>query len=302
MIFSRSHINEVEIFTGENDHIKFEIVPSAGGKILSIYNKDIHKEFLWRNKNLLLETYQHGADYDANFLGGIDELIPNDIPETIDTIDYPDHGELWTTSLDYELFEDKISVFGKLKLSGLYYKKTVSLELNAPIIILEYTIKNETNYKRNFLWKLHAALVIAEGDKLITSAVKAKVVDLDYSRFMNLNEFEWPLIEETDASIIPLKNNSIDFFYLYDIHQSEMKLLSCKDNQLFSYTYDKKVFPYQWYFASYGGFLNHYTAILEPSTGMPMSVNEAKEFGQCMVLKPGDEINTTVHIYAGENI
>ena len=125
MIISRKHINGVEVLIGENDPIKFEIVPAAGGKIISVFNKDIKKEFLWRNTHLLLEKLQPGADYDANFIGGIDELLPNDIPETVDSIAYPDHGELWTTSLDYELHEDRISVFGKLKLSGLrFVKKT----------------------------------------------------------------------------------------------------------------------------------------------------------------------------------
>lgn len=302
MMISRKEINGVELFTGENDHIKFEIVPAAGGKILSVYNKHLQKEFLWRNKNLLLESHQPGADYDANFLGGIDELIPNDIPETIDSIAYPDHGELWTTSLNCELPEDKISVFGTLKLSGLYYKKTISLEANSPVINLEYKIKNETNMMRNFLWKLHAALRIEEGDKIVSSAQTGKVVDLDYSRFKNLNKFKWPLIENTDASIVPNKNNTIDFFYLYNIEKAEMDLLSNNGNHLFRYTYDKNVFPYQWYFASYGGFLDHYTAILEPSTSMPISVNDAKESGQCTVLEQGQEINTIVRIYAGENI
>lgn len=301
MTFSRSHINEVEIITGENDHIKFEIVPAAGGKIISVYNKHLRKEFLWTNKNLLLETHQAGADYDTNFFGGIDELIPNDIPENIDSIDYPDHGELWTTSLEHQLFEDKICVHGKLKLSGLHYSKTVYLEEKSPVIYLKYTIRNESVSQRNFLWKLHPALTIEEGDKLITSAQKAKVVEPGYSRFKNLHEFNWPQIENTDASIIPLKNNSVDFFYLYDIEQAEMKLLSGKGNHLFRYSYDKKIFPYQWYFASYGGFLNHYTAILEPCTSMPMSVNEAKATGQCSVLEPNEELNTLVCIYAGEN-
>ena len=301
MIISRKEINGVEIFSGENDHIKFEIVPAAGGKILSVYSKHLQKEFLWRNTNLLLETHHPGADYDANFLGGIDELIPNDIPETIDSIAYPDHGELWTTSLNCELSEDKISVFGTLKLSGLYYKKIISLEASSPVINLEYTIKNESGSNRNFLWKLHAALSIEDGDKLVTSAQKGKVVDPDYSRFTNVNEFAWPQIENTDASIVPNKNNTIDFFYLYDIEKAEMDLLSNNYNHLFRYSYDKSVFPYQWYFASYGGFLNHFTAILEPCTSMPISVNDAKESGQCTVLEPGQEINTVVRIYAGEN-
>ena len=51
------------------------------------------------NKDLPFSTHQPGTDYDSNFWGGIDELLPNDIDEKIDTIDYPDHGELWTTAL-----------------------------------------------------------------------------------------------------------------------------------------------------------------------------------------------------------
>ncbi len=140
----------------------------------------------------MLETYEPGTDYDPNFFGGIDELIPNDIPEEIDLIKYPDHGELWTTSLDYELFEDKIVVFGKLKLSGLHYSKTVYLEKKSPIINLKYTIKNETSFQRSFLWKMHAALAIEAGDKLVTDAKRAKVADPAYSRFSDLHEFNWP--------------------------------------------------------------------------------------------------------------
>ena len=302
MKVSKRNRNGVEIITIENDHIKTEIAPRLGGKILSVYNKHLQKEFLWINKNLQLTANQPGDDYDSCFYGGIDELIPNDIPEIIDSIQYPDHGELWTTPLQCDVEDDKISVYGNLKLSELHYRKDVNLDANAPIIYLTYKIKNESNAKRNFLWKFHAALFIEGGDKLVTSAQKAMVVDPDYSRFTNLDEFRWPLIENTDASIVPSKNNSMDFFYLYDIEQSEMKFLSGKENHLFSYSYDKKVFPYQWYFASYGGFLNHYTVILEPSSSMPIDVNEAKMMGQCMVLEPNQEIKTVVSIYAGKNI
>lgn len=301
MKVSKRNINSVEILTLENKHIKTELAPGLGGKIISIYNKHLQKEFLWNNKNLQLKSYEAGDDYDSNFWGGIDELIPNDIPEIIDSIQYPDHGELWTTFLKYVLKDDRISIHGNLKLSGLYYQKDVYLDATSPIIYLKYKIRNETVFKRHFLWKLHAALVIEEGDKLVTSANKAKVADLDYSRFENSDEFTWPLIENTDASAVPEKNNSIDFFYLYDIEYSEMKFISGKGEYLFKYSYDKKVFPYQWYFASYGGFRNHYTAILEPSTSMPISVKEAKMKGRCVELEPNEEINTQVQIYAGKN-
>jgi hypothetical protein len=107
-----------------------------------------------------------------------------------------DHGELWTTRLQYEITGEKIRVFGKLHLSGLYYSKTVYADLNSPLLFIEYLIKNEADVQRNFLWKLHAALQIQPGDKLITPAALAQVVDPEYSRFKNTDEFKWPWIED----------------------------------------------------------------------------------------------------------
>ncbi|MEJ7678365.1 MAG: hypothetical protein WKG06_11000 [Segetibacter sp.] len=121
------------------------------------------------------------------------------------SITYPDHGELWTTALQYQYNDKKITVHGKLELSGLYYSKTIYPDPNGPILYLDYIIKNETNVERNFLWKLHAALSINEGDRLATGAKLGKVVDQAYSRFLDLNPFRWPIIEGKDASLIPKK-------------------------------------------------------------------------------------------------
>lgn len=301
MIISEYCNNEITIIRGENEQIRFDMAPALGGKIISVYNKVLQKEFLWHNGNLLLEKNEAGADYDTNFWGGIDELIPNDIPETIDGIAYPDHGELWTTSLQREVAGDKIIVSGKLPLSELYYQKTIWLDKGLPVIHLQYKIRNEASHTRRFLWKLHAALVVSAGDELTTPACKARSVYPDNSRFKTPDVFQWPVIENVNAAIVPPFNNSMDFFYLYDIPTPEMGMLSKEGQHLFKYSYDAAVFPFQWYFASYGKFNQHYTAILEPASAMPVSVNEASALAQCSVLAPGEEINTVVQIYAGPN-
>ena len=289
------------IIRAENEHIAFEIAPQIGGRITSVYNKDLEKEFLWHNQNLNLTENQAGADYDSNFWGGIDELIPNDIPETVDSITYPDHGELWTAVLEFEVNEDNISVFGLLPLSGLYYKKTIFLPASEPVIRMKYEIRNDSGATRHFLWKLHAAIQIAEGDRLISSARKSRAVDVNASRIKSEAEFAWPHIQSNDASKVPAYDDTMDFFYLYDIEKPEMGTLSNAEKHLFEYKYDPQVFPYQWYFASYGQFNEHYTAILEPASAMPVSVNEAKDLNQCTVLAPGEKIGTEVRIYAGIN-
>jgi hypothetical protein len=299
MIILNEIINDVEVITIKSDHLTLSVVPSLGGKIIRLFNTRLNKEFLWTNKDLSLRTNQAGADYDANFIGGIDELLPNDIPETIDGILYPDHGELWTSNLQCETGIDNIHIYGLLPLSGLYYSRTVRLSNNSPVVSMHYKIRNDSGSRKHFLWKMHAALQISEGYKMVSNALHARVVDPLYSRFKDMDPFQWPFIDGVDASIIPVKDNTMDFLYLYDVPAPEMQMHGT-DGSLFAYSYDNKVFPYQWYFASYGGFLDHYVAILEPCTSMPMSVNEAKDKGQCTVLEPGEELLTTVEIFAGK--
>lgn len=291
-----------QLLSLENDLLKVVVAPDIGGRFISIYNKALNNEFLWHNPRLNLKRMSPGADYDSNFWGGIDELIPNDIPEKINGINYPDHGELWTASLDCTFDSDRITLTTILPLSKLFYKKVIRLYPRQPKIKLEYLIKNLSARDRFFLWKLHAALQIHPGDRLETGARKVRVVDPKFSRFVGKDEMQWPVIDRFDASIIPPQNGTMDFFYLYDIPDGKMSMVSGGGKYYFSYFYDKKVFPYQWYFASYGQFHNHYVAILEPATAMPVSVNEAATLGQSSFLRPGEEIHTSVTIYAGEKL
>ncbi len=284
----------------ENHHLRIQVSPEMGGKISSVFNKQLNREFLWLNKNVPFVAHAPGSEYDPNFIGGIDELIPNDIPEEIDGIAYPDHGELWTTPLNHKQENDNLIVSGKLPLSGLFYSKSLQLADDSPAININYTIKNDSGKTRHFLWKLHAAIRISKGDKLVSSAKTAQVVDAEYSRFKKqLEPFSWPLIENTDASVIPAKTNGMDFFYLFDCSDGNMRVESAEQDALFAYEYDKKIFPYQWWFASYGGFMDHYTAILEPCTNMPILVKDAIAQKQCAILEPGQSLTTRVRIFAG---
>ena len=299
MEISEIYFGDIRAIRLENETIRMDVAPSVGGKIVSIYSKPLQKEFLWTNKSLELEQYPVGTPYDPFFFGGVDELLPSDIPELVQGVEYPDHGELWTMNLDYLLNENGVTIFGKLPLSELDYEKVITPDRSQPFIHIDYTITNQTVSARSFLWKLHAALQITQGDQMECSATKGQVVDPDYSRFKSTTPFDWPVIEGVDASKVPAKNGTVDFYYLYGTGKGEMSMISPQSNSRFTYIFDPKVFPYLWYFASYGGFSDHYTAILEPCTTMPISVNEAIRLNQCSILEPGESVRTRVSIYAG---
>ena len=283
----------------ESANLRVIVAPSVGGKVVGITHLPSGHEFLWRDDKRVLKRQQAGTEYDSNFFGGIDELLPNDLPENICGIDLPDHGELWTTPFNYKIEDEKLALWGILPLSGLEYCRTMSLSDHEPRIDFRYQIRNTQEKPFPLLWKLHAALQIAEGDRIICPAEKAKVADLEYSRWQSNEPFNWPNIEGARADVVPPVSNQMDFLYLYELHQGRMGLANQSSGMCFEYRFDPEVFPVCWLFASYGGFNNSYTAILEPCTTMPMSVNEASSSGVTAVLQPGETLETEVSIHAG---
>jgi hypothetical protein len=283
----------------ESARLRVDVAPTVGGRVVSLVEKAGGHEFLWRNQQLKLAPQPIGAEYDPNFYGGIDELLPNDIPETINHIDCPDHGELWTIPLAWQMNGHELILEGKLPRFGLTYERRMSLRPDTPQLDFTYRISNPTHQTRQFLWKLHAALAVQPGDQIVCPARSAQVVDLPWSRYKTLAPFAWPKIEGHSADVIPAADGTMDFFYLFDLRSGELGWRRPSQGLQLTYQFDVKVFQYAWLFASYGGFNGHYTVILEPCTAMPISVNSAAAKNQCSQLGPGGTIETKVSLFAG---
>lgn len=328
---SCSRIEDIEAVTLESDLLKAVVVPAVGGRVISLIHKPTGHEFLWRNPNLRLAALSAGSEYDPNFYGGIDELLPNDLPETVDGVDLPDHGELWTTPLDYREFSEVsgssgrgttiqlfpwrftrekipyeaeikavgIELTGILPRSQLRYERRMSLTPDSLQLISAYRITNQSDRRQPVLWKLHAALNIAPGDRILCPAKTARVVDPQYTRWKTLEPFAWPNVDSCRADEIPENDGTVDFLYLYDLEKGRIAWERPGAQIRFEYQFDPEIFPFAWYFGSYGGFLSHYTAVLEPCSAMPISVNDAAESGKCLWLEPNEEVSTTISIYAG---
>ncbi len=283
----------------ESPWLRVDVAPGVGGRIVSLVDRASGHEFLWRNRSLGLARLAPGSEYDPNFFGGVDELLPNDLPETIDGVACPDHGELWTQALAWRIDRNTLELEGLMPASGLHYRRRMTLRMDEPLLDLEYRITNRTVQPRPFLWKLHAALAVEPGDVIDCPARTGQIVDPAWSRFRSPEPFGWPQIEGCDASVVPPVAGTMDFFYLSDLAEGRMTWRRPRTGLEFSYGFDPRVFPYAWLFSTQGGFLGHTTTILEPCTAMPLSVNDAARLGQCPVLAPGEALETRVTIRAG---
>ncbi len=281
----------VRVVVLDNGTLRATIAPAIGGRVISLIHLASGREYLWRNPRLTLAPCPPGSAYDPNFYGGMDELIPCDIPETLDGIDCPDHGELWTLALDDALDGDALVLSGRLPLFGLDYRRRVRLEGNR--MTCDYRIVNGTGAERRFLWKLHAALAVHPGDRILCPAGTARAADPEWSRRTSAVPFRWPDAGGLDMSVVPAPDGTTEFLYLYDLATGTMGL-QAQDGARLECRFDLEVFPCCWYFASHGGLEGAYTAVLEPCTTMPISVNDAAREGFCSRLQPGEALTTTV--------
>src|SRR5689334_4011243 len=95
------HRDTIPILRLQSERLSVDVAPSVGGRVVNLVDQRSGHQFLWRNQAMPLARLAPGTEYDPSFYGGIDELLPNDIPETLHGLACPDHGELWTTALDW---------------------------------------------------------------------------------------------------------------------------------------------------------------------------------------------------------
>ncbi len=265
----------------ENDCLRVVIDPNHGGRVIHFFDKRRQAEQLWYDSTRL--PVNPALDYDGNFAGGMDELLPNDPPED----GFPDHGELWTLPLAWEMSDYNLWMQNRLQISQLSYRREMHLEDNA--LVSTYRIENTSDRPLDFLWKLHAALRIEEGDMLEAPARCVQAADPgDWSAAAHGMPRQWP-----GKYAIPCMDGTSDFFYLTDLTAGKL-WLHRKDGGVFRCDFNTDVFHCAWIFASYGRLNDSQTLIMEPCTNYPGTLAEARRSKVCAHLEPGETLKTTV--------
>jgi hypothetical protein len=283
--------DDVPILGCESGLLRVEAAPSVGGRIVSLVHKATGEEWLWRNPDLPLRRALPGTAYDPEFYGGVDEQIPCDGPEVIDGIAYPDHGELWTQALAARREGSALVLSGELPLLGLHYERRMELAADAPELRVTYRLQNRGGRPRAFLWKLHAALAVAPGDRIVCPAASARPLDLAWSRCRRMQAFAWPRCGDLDMSVVPARDGTAEFLALTGLASGCVGLRRPATGAELRIEFDDAVFPCCWLFASYGRLLGHYTVVLEPATSPALTVAEHPRPAR---LAPAECLVTTV--------
>jgi len=288
----------------ENRELRVVILPEMGGKIWSILAKRHNREMLWHNPRMAPRPAPYGAAYDNWFCGGWDEVFPNDYPVTIDGEPYPDHGEIWSMPMTWRVAErSDAAVTIALEQRGIAiptrYRKLITLRDGEADLRVRYEITNEGASPLDAHLKLHPALPLAPGARLHLP-VRRVLVDTGFVDAFAAPEFAWPDAPlpaggTRDLRALPDPDaREAWFFYGLTLDAGYSAVSYPGEGVGFGMSFDPALFSSVWIFATFGGWRNLRTIILEPCTGHLAHLDEAIRRGSVLTLAPGSTATTEV--------
>mgnify|MGYP001357709922 FL=1 len=250
----------------ENEFIFVDIDISHGGKPVKIIDKKNNINWVWYNSDQ--QKYfkpRKYSDYDTQWIGGYEELYPNDKVEIIGGRESPDHGELWSSN--WKIINQSTEYL-EISTRGYFSKTLVNkkFKLVRNKLNVSYDL-SEINLEK-FLFKLHLALPI-DNNKIDFIFDRFKKVDNNFGNIVsskNLNNFLSSINENQDSN---------DFVYFYGV-DGKVYIQDQNENEL-KLTYDKETLPYFWIFQSRGGWNKLNVNVLEPCNSGLKDIEDAYE-------------------------
>jgi hypothetical protein len=276
--------------------LRFVLFPEVGAKIFSVVHKPTGKEVLWRNSAVPPRELPPGSAYDDCWSGGWDELFPNDEAASLNGEVYPDHGELWAAkwACDIETGAEEARIYLRTTcpVSKCRVEKWITVNDREERLRFRHRLTNLCDRTLPYLWKLHPALAVSPGDSVL---IPAASIRLEPECLGTLGggprDFAGPVLHLPDRIVDvrvvpPRESGDLHFFYGLDLREGWCASYDPARRLAVAWSFPKELFTSCWLFASYGGWRDHYVAVLEPCTAFPFRLEQAAARGQCAVLPP----------------
>lgn len=297
----------IECIILENKTLKIVVLPSIGGKIASIYNKEKDFELLFQNKN---NEYIHPklndnfAEFDAS---GFDDAFPTiDISEISycgRKIIYPDHGEIWSSSLDYKLSDNDVELFVQSSILPYSYKKTISL--NNENLNIVYHIENTGSEPFPCIWAMHCLVNCEENMELTFPKGTTEILNVQDS--INLGKkntsHQYPLTKDVSNQDYYLNkvykkscNNTEKYYVNGEVTEGKCSIYYPDHNILYCVKFDVDKMPYLGFWVTEGGFRGDYNCAFEPTNGFYDGIETAKNSKNLFYLSPDKPLDFTISL------
>lgn len=284
-IKTEKHLNE-DAFLLANNKLRVKVLKNFGAKIASIYSVEKDFEFLFQPTKGEYEVPVLKDAFEKYDTSGADDMLP-----TIDECFYPnsyiklpDHGDVWAQKWNYEIEGDKLVAWVRSDSLKLVLKRTMYLEDNT--LVLDYSLKNNTQQKHYYLWAFHGLMNFDETTKMyfdfggdVENVKEGSEYNFDYK---NLGEY-------------PDKSSN-KFYFKDEISNGSCGLIYEKEGLKLHYEFDTDINKYLGVWVTKGGFKNEYNVAIEPASGYYDSLERAFLNNKVSSIEPGEELNWSLKL------
>jgi galactose mutarotase-like enzyme len=312
---------ELKILVLENEKIKIKVLADRGADLISFIVKDKNLDIAWRTSTDL-PTKKVASDHPADietfmngYPGGWQTIFPNGgLPSTYNGVAYGQHDEVAVLPWDYQILTEnleEVSILFKILTpkSPFEVTKTYTLKKGESICHVKEQVRNLSDDNWPVMWGFHFTFgepFLDENSYIVIAgtpvAIPYEDKEIKARRVGSTEEFPWPIGKdengnEIDFSKLPKRRTNSDILYLNGLTTGQYEVISPTFNTSVKITWDKKIFPYLWFWQEFGAsmdapwFGKHYNIGLEPFSSYPSSgIAEAVENGSALLFKGGDLI------------
>ena len=280
----------------QNDLLRVELLPSIGGKIVSLRSIRTGEEFLLPPINVY-QPVSSSDEFSESDGGGVDECLPSVAScESIEGLPpVADHGDLWRRPWLVDSQGEAIVLHADATSRPLRLTRTASL--SGAGLILDYELVNLSGEATTWLWSAHPLLRVQAGD-LIVLPDEIRKVAVSYSTtslFEKDTVIDWPIAKSafgmaTDLAQIQDRDGATAYKLFARMGESGWAALYRKQiGQGIVVIFDTMRIPFLGLWISLGTWPDsrkerQYTVALEPTTADSDSLETAMRNGSACTL------------------
>lgn len=287
----RSSCDGFEAFVLTSDELSVAVVPSLGGRIVSLRHRRGGREWMWRPPGGRLFRNHSGDSFGNSTLTGADECFPTVPACSIDGRELPDHGELWPLAWEVERADETLALSVQAPGSPFRFSRTLGIERHD--LVLDYRLRNESDANQPWLWAFHPLLSREQDDVLELATPGVRVDSALGGNHASLGDrWAWPE---------PFAGCRLDRFDFGEREPSAVKVFSeplevghavvrnALDGERLEFHFSLSAISCVGLWINRGGWEGYDHFAIEPSTGAPDSLRAAIEWNRYRTLAAGAE-------------
>ena len=262
----------------ETDHLRAEIVPEPGGKMVSLKSKSTGFEYLLQRPSPVYRHQPYGGSYIKGECSGFDDMFPTIDPclyhmEPWKGVELSDHGEVWSMPWSYQLKNGIL----QLTVDGVRLPYRIEKKIFCPsekVVRIVYSLFNKSDYDIDFLWAGHLMINIDPGTKVMVPEDCQEAISVLSNAGRAFGDIiYWPFMIDGDGTIYradtarPETSKGFEKYYFSNKLNNGWCELAYPDGlKKLRISFSQETVPYLGILMNERGWDDIYNIILEPCT------------------------------------